>query len=231
LEARLPKGAAIISNVSGEVIEIKRADKNQEIVVRIGVKTHETYKIPFGIKIIVKKGDKVEPGSALTDGVFNPHDILKTRGLKTVQEYLMTEILKVYKTQDIEINNKHLEIIVRQMLQKVKVEDPGETNLQLGSVIDAVEFETINMSAIQENKKPARAARILMPITKAALRTDSFLSAASFQETSSILADAAVKGKVDNLIGIKENVIFGKLIPAGTGLKRYRNVGYKVVKQ
>jgi len=181
------------------------------------------------VKLVVKKDSLVEPGTPLTEGVINPHDILRTRGIKAVQDYLMAEVIKVYKTQDIAINNKHLEIIIRQMLRKVKVEDPGETTLQAGGIVDVALYDEANLIAINNGKRPASARRVLLSITKAALKTDSFLSAASFQETSSVLTEAAIKGKTDYLIGLKENVIIGKLIPAGTGLKRYRNVGYKNV--
>lgn len=230
LEARVPKGVALVSDVGGVVTAINQVEKRVEVVIRTNEGKEVPYLIPASMKVIVKKGMTVEPGSALTEGVFNPHDILRNKGIKAVQDYLLTEVIKVYKTQDISINNKHLEIIIRQMLKKVKIEDPGETDFQIGSVVDAIEFEHKNLLAINDGKKPARATRVLLSITKAALRTDSFLSAASFQETSQVLVDAAVKGKVDHLQGLKENVIFGKLIPAGTGMKLYQNVGYKNVK-
>jgi DNA-directed RNA polymerase subunit beta' len=229
LEARVPKGVALVSEVGGTVTGIRTVEKRQEITIRTNEGKEVINLIPASMKLIVKKDSVIEPGSPLTDGVFNPHDILRTKGIKSVQDYLLTEILKVYKTQDIAINNKHLEIIIRQMLRKVRIEDAGDTDFQTGAVVDVIEFEQKNLLTINEGKKPARATRVLLSITKAALRTDSFLSAASFQETSSVLADAAIHGKVDNLLGLKENVIFGKLIPAGTGLKRYQNVGYKAV--
>ena len=230
LEARVPKGVALVSDVGGTVIAVNQVEKRVEVVIKTNEGKEMPYLIPASMKVIVKEGDVVEPGSALTEGVFNPHDILRNKGIKAVQDYLITEIIKVYKTQDISINNKHLEIIVRQMLKKVKIEDAGDTDFQIGSVVDVIEFEHKNLLAINDGKKPARATRVLLSITKAALRTDSFLSAASFQETSSVLVDAAVKNKVDHLQGLKENVIFGKLIPAGTGMKFYQNVGYKNVK-
>jgi DNA-directed RNA polymerase subunit beta' len=229
LEARMPKGVAMVSEVAGTVTGIRSIEKRQEITIKTTEGKDVIYLIPFSMKVIVKKDMVLEPGDALTEGVFNPHDILRTRGVKAVQDYLITEIIKVYKTQDITINNKHLEIIIRQMLKKVRIEDAGETDMQPGAIIDAIDFGSKNLIAINEGKRPARAIRVLLSITKAALKTDSFLSAASFQETSSVLADAAVHGSVDNLLGLKENVIFGKLIPAGTGLKRYRNIGYKTV--
>jgi len=230
LEARVPKGVALVSDVGGTVVAVNQVEKRVEVVIKTNEGKEVPYLIPASMKVIVKKGDVVEPGSALTEGVFNPHDILRNKGIKAVQDYLITEIIKVYKTQDISINNKHLEIIIRQMLKKVKIEDAGDTDFQIGSVVDVIEFEHKNLLAINDGKKPARATRVLLSITKAALRTDSFLSAASFQETSSVLVDAAVKNKVDHLQGLKENVIFGKLIPAGTGMKFYQNVGYKNVK-
>jgi len=215
----------------GRVMGVKLVDKAFEITISPVERGAVTYKIPFSSKIIVKEGAKVEPGSPLTEGVLNPHDILRTRGIKAVQDFLMSEVIKVYKTQDIDLNNKHLEIIIRQMLRKVKVEDSGETRLQAGSIVDATYSEEENLIAITNGKKPASVRRVLLSITKAALKTESFLSAASFQETSAVLTEAAIKGKTDNLIGLKENVIIGKLIPAGTGLKRYRNISYKVVNQ
>ena len=230
LEARVPKGVALVSDVGGTVIAVNQVEKRVEVVIKTNEGKEFPYLIPAIMKVIVKKDSVVEPGSALNEGVFNPHDILRNKGIKAVQDYLLTEIIKVYKTQDISINNKHLEIIIRQMLKKVKIEDPGDTDFPIGAVVDAIEFEHKNLLAINDGKKPAHATRVLLSITKAALRTDSFLSAASFQETSSVLVDAAVKGKVDHLQGLKENVIFGKLIPAGTGLKVYQNVGYKNVK-
>jgi len=229
LEARQPKGVAIVSDVGGKVAGIKNIEKRQEITVRTLDGKDVTYLIPYGMKLVVRKDSEIEPGSPLTEGVINPHDILRTKGIKSVQDYLLSEVIKVYKTQDIAINNKHLEIIIRQMLRKVKVEDPGETKLQAGGVVDAAVYEEENLIALNNGKKPATARRVLLSITKAALKTESFLSAASFQETSSVLTEAAIKGKVDNLIGLKENVIIGKLIPAGTGLKRYRNIGYKML--
>ena len=230
LEARVPKGVALVSDVGGTVVAVKNVEKRVEVVIKTNEGKEVPYLIPASMKVIVKQGSVVEPGSALTEGVFNPHDILRNKGIKAVQDYLLTEIIKVYKTQDISINNKHLEIIIRQMLKKVKIEDPGETDFQIGAIVDAIEFEHKNLLAINDGKKPARATRVLLSITKAALRTDSFLSAASFQETSTVLVDAAVKNKVDHLQGLKENVIFGKLIPAGTGMKLYQNIGYKNVK-
>jgi len=229
LEARQPKGVAVVSDVGGAVTSVKPDEKRLKVTIRTTDGKDVEYLINSGVKVIVSKDSVVEPGSPLTEGVINPHDILRTRGIKAVQDYLMAEVIKVYKTQDIAINNKHLEIIIRQMLRKVKVEDPGETALQAGSIVDAAAYDEQNLIAINSGKRPASARRVLLSITKAALKTESFLSAASFQETSSVLTEAAIKGKTDHLIGLKENVIIGKLIPAGTGLKRYRNMGYKNV--
>jgi len=227
LEARQPKGVAVVSDVGGVVVAVTPVEKRMKIMIRTTDGQDVEYLINSGVKLIVKKDSLIEPGSPLTEGVINPHDILRTKGIKAVQDYLMAEVIKVYKTQDIAINNKHMEIIIRQMLRKVKVEDPGETNLQVGAIIDAAKYDEENLIAINNGKKPASARRVLLSITKAALKTESFLSAASFQETSSVLTEAAIKGKTDNLIGLKENVIIGKLIPAGTGLARYKNMGYK----
>jgi len=229
LEARQPKGVAVVSDVGGTVTSVTPVDKRAKITIRTSDGKDEEYLINSGVKLVVKKDSVVEPGSPLTEGVINPHDILRTRGIKAVQDYLMAEVIKVYKTQNIAINNKHLEIIIRQMLRKVKVENPGDTDLQAGAIIDASVYDEANLVALNAGKKPAEARRVLLSITKAALKTDSFLSAASFQETSSVLTEAAIKGKVDKLVGLKENVIIGKLVPAGTGLARYRNVSYKNV--
>ncbi|MDR0462365.1 MAG: DNA-directed RNA polymerase subunit beta' [Christensenellaceae bacterium] len=228
LEARQPKGVAVVSDVGGIVTAVTPVEKRMKIMIRTSDGHDVDYMINSGVKLIVKKDSPVEPGAPLTEGVINPHDLLRTKGIKAVQDYLMAEVIKVYKTQDIAINNKHMEIIIRQMLRKVKVVDPCETNLQAGSIIDASEYDEANLIAINSGKKPASARRVLLSITKAALKTESFLSAASFQETSAVLTEAAIKGKTDKLIGLKENVIIGKLVPAGTGLARYRNIGYKV---
>ena len=166
----------------------------------------------------------MEPGDELTEGSVNPHDILKIKGVVGVQSYLLQEVQRVYRLQGVDINDKHIEVIVRQMLRKVKVEDPGDTNLLLGSLVDMFEFEEVNRKAEEQGIKPARGTRVLLGITKASLATDSFLSAASFQETTKVLTEAAIKGKEDPLLGLKENVIIGKLIPAGTGMSRYRNI-------
>ena len=221
-EARKPKGLAVISEVSGP-IKINKLDKLDEIVV----KTNEgdvSYVLPYGSSLAVKEGDVVNPGTPLTKGSIYPNDILRTRGVKYAQEYLLNEILYVYSRQSVNINPKHLEVIIRQMLRKVKIEDSGSTTLLPGAYIDVNTFEEENLKILQNGGVPASAKPMLLGITKASLSTESFLSAASFQETSSVLTEAAIKGKVDYLQGIKENVIIGKLIPAGTGLKQYRDL-------
>jgi DNA-directed RNA polymerase subunit beta' len=222
-EARRPKGQAVITEVGGTVKVIESKKKRE---VEITTPTGETrvYQVPYGSRLKVSNGMVVEPGDELCEGSVNPHDILKIKGIRGVQTYLLQEVLRVYRLQGVDINDKHIEIIIRQMLRKVKVENPGDTDLLPGELIDVFEFEDINNKAIQEGKKPAEARRVLLGITKASLATDSFLSAASFQETTRVLTEAAIKGKVDPLLGLKENVIIGKLIPAGTGMSRYRNV-------
>ena len=221
-EARRPKGIAVISEVSGEV-SLNKVDKLDEVVVH--TKDGDvSYVLPYGSDVMVKDGDKVNPGSQLTAGSIYPNDILRTQGMKEVQRYLTEQILSVYSRQDVDINPKHLEVIIRQMCRKVQIEDAGETELLPGDYVDINRFEDANQEALSNGKMPASAKPLLLSITKASLNTESFLSAASFQETSAVLTDAAVKGKVDMLEGIKENVMIGKLIPAGTGIKRYRNV-------
>ena len=172
----------------------------------------------------VKDGQKIDAGTQLIEGSINPTDLLRTKGLKGVQDYLLSEVISVYRAQEVKINDKHIEVIIRQMLKKVKIESSGSTSLLPGQVVDVFTYEEENLKALQEGGVPATAKRILLGITKAALTTESFLSAASFQETSRVLTDAALKSKTDNLLGLKENVIIGKLIPAGTGLKQYRKL-------
>ena len=221
-EARKPKGVAVISGVSGKVKSIDNA--KQEIVIKNIDGTDTEYSMPYGAKTKVQVGDMVEPGSQLTEGSINPHDILITKGVKGVQDYLMREVHKVYKKNGVDVNDKHIEIIVRQMLRKVRIEDSGDTGVLPGEMLDLYKYEEMNEKAISEGKEPATAKRVLLSITKASLATDSFLSAASFQETVRVLTEAAIKGKVDPLVGLKENVIIGKYIPAGTGLKKYREI-------
>ena len=227
-EARNPKGAAVLCEIGGKV-KINQIDKRFEVVVK-GT-TEESYILPFGSTIKVKDGDVVTPGTALTEGPLNPKDVLKTRGVKSVQEYLLNEVLQVYKSQAVSINAKHLEIIIRQMLRKVKIENAGDTNLLPGDTVDINTYEEANMKALQEGGVPATAKRELQGITKASLTTESFLSAASFQESSNVLTRAALKGKVDHLTGLKENIIIGKMIPAGTGAPIYRNILPKQIKE
>jgi len=221
-EARKPKGVAVISEVSGKVKSIDLA--KQKIVITSTDNFDVEYSTPYGAKMRVAVGDTVEPGGQLTEGSINPHDILKTKGVKGVQDYLMKEVHKVYKKNGVDVNDKHIEIMLRQMLKRVKIEDSGDTAILPGELLDIADYEELNEKAIQEGLEPATAKRILLSITKASLATNSFLSAASFQETVRVLTDAAIKGKIDPLVGLKENVIIGKYIPAGTGLRRYREL-------
>lgn len=227
-EARNPKGAAVMTEIGGKV-SINQIDKRFEVVVK-GT-TEESYILPFGSTIKVKAGDVVTPGTALTEGPLNPKDVLKTRGVKAVQEYLLNEVLEVYKSQAVSINAKHLEIIIKQMLRKVKVENPGDTSLLPQDIVDIRVAEEANLKVLQDGGVPATVKRELQGITKASLTTESFLSAASFQESSNVLTEAALKGKVDKLQGLKENIIIGKMIPAGTGAPMYRNILPKQVKE
>ncbi|NLK17840.1 MAG: DNA-directed RNA polymerase subunit beta' [Clostridiales bacterium] len=221
-EARKPKGMALVCEYSGKVA-ISEESGIKKIIIATENGNKE-YAIPFAARLKVKEGDVVEPGTILTVGSINPHDILKTKGVKGVQEYLVREVQSVYRNQGVEINDKHIEIIVRQMLKKVKVEDVGDTDMLPGELADINKFEEENEKVIVNGGRPATAKRVLLGITKASLATDSFLAAASFQETARVLTEAAIKNKVDPLIGLKENVIIGKLIPAGTGLKDYKNI-------
>ncbi|MEG1499898.1 MAG: DNA-directed RNA polymerase subunit beta', partial [Clostridia bacterium] len=218
-EARKPKGEAILSEVAGKAT-IKEEAKRFIITVKSsdGDVDYEIKKPAF---LKIKNGDSVEPGTRLTDGSINPADLLRTRGLKGLQDYLLNEVISVYRGQDVKINDKHIEIIIRQMLRKLKIENSGDTDLLPGEIVDLSRYEIENEKVLQNGGMPATAKRYLQGITKASLSTESWLSAASFQETSKVLTDAAIKCKVDNLVGLKENVIIGKLIPAGTGLKRY----------
>ena len=220
-EARKPKGLAIISEIDGTV-KISDEKKRKEVIIT-SKDNSKTYVIPFGSKLKVKEGDTVVAGQPLTEGSVNPNELLLIKGPAGVYNYLVQEVQKVYRNQGVDINDKHIEVIGRQMLKKIRVEDNGDTNMFAGSLIDMYEFEAINQKAIEEGKRPATGKRVLLGITKASLATDSFLSAASFQETTRVLTEAAIKGKVDELIGLKENVIIGKLIPAGTGLAKYKN--------
>ena len=221
-EARKPKGLAIISEFAG-VINIKDTKKKREVVVT----NHETgetkaYLIPYGSRIKVLEGQVIEAGDELTEGSVNPHDILKIKGVRAVQDYRIQEVQRVYRLQGVDINDKHIEVIVRQMLKKIRIENSGDTDYLPGTLVDVLDFEEINENLIEQGKEPAEGSQVMLGITKASLATNSFLSAASFQETTKVLTDAAIKGKVDPLIGLKENVLIGKLIPAGTGMRRYR---------
>ena len=220
-EARKPKGLAIISEIDGTV-RIKEEKNKKEVVIK-GEHEAKEYVIPFGSKLRVREGDEVLAGDPITEGSINPGEILAIKGPTGVFEYLTTEVQKVYRNQGVDINDKHIELIARQMLKKVRVEDNGDTNMFSGSLVDMYDFEDENNRVIAEGKTPATGKRVLLGITKASLATESFLSAASFQETTKVLTEAAIKGKTDELIGLKENVIIGKLIPAGTGMKIYQD--------
>ncbi len=222
-EARKPRGQAIISEVDGEV-HISDAKGRKEIEIVHSVDDRYIYQIPFGSRVKIKEGQKVEAGQELTEGSINPHDLLKIKGIRGVQTYLLREVQKVYRLQGVDINDKHIEVMIRQMMRKVKIDSPGDTGLLPGGLIDVFEFEEENAKVFEQGGEPATAKPVLLGITKASLATDSFLSAASFQETTRVLTEAAIKGKTDPLLGLKENVIIGKLIPAGTGMSRYRNI-------
>ena len=223
-EARKPKGLAIITEIAGKV-EIRDTKKKREIIVT-NQETGEskTYLIPYGSRIKVLDGVELGAGDELTEGSVNPHDILRIKGVRAVQDYMIQEVQRVYRLQGVEINDKHIEVIVRQMLKKIRIEESGDSDILPGTSMDILDFEDTNEKMIEEGKEPAEGKQVMLGITKASLATNSFLSAASFQETTKVLTEAAIKGKIDPLIGMKENVIIGKLIPAGTGMKRYRNV-------
>ena len=221
-EARKPKGLAVMTEIAGKV-KVKESKKKKEVIVTNDTES-KTYTVPFGPKMKVKDGDMVEPGDPLVEGSLNPADILAIKGPEGVFEYLTTEVQKVYRNQGVDINDKHIEVIARQMLKKVRVEDNGDTDMFPGTLVDMYEFADKNKEAIDKGVRPATGKRVLLGITKASLATDSFLSAASFQETTRVLTEAAIKGKEDDLVGLKENVIIGKLIPAGTGMKKYQDL-------
>ena len=223
-EARKPKGLAIITEFGG-VATIKDTKKKREVIVTDPESGDtKTYLIPYGSRIKIMDGAVLEAGDELTEGSVNPHDILKIKGVRAVQDYMLREVQRVYRLQGVEINDKHIEVIVRQMLQKIRVEENGDSDLLPGSMVDSLDFLELNEKLEEEGKEQAVGSQVLLGITKASLATNSFLSAASFQETTKVLTEAAIKGKIDPLIGMKENVIIGKLIPAGTGMKRYRNI-------
>ena len=223
-EARKPKGLAIITEFGG-VVDIKDTKKKREITVTdMESGNSKTYLIPYGSRIKVMEGQILEAGDELTEGSVNPHDILKIKGVRAVQDYMIQEVQRVYRLQGVEINDKHIEMIVHQMLKKIRIEESGDSNVLPGVSMDVLDFNEMNEELIAQGKQPAEGKQVMLGITKASLATDSFLSAASFQETTKVLTEAAINGKVDHLIGLKENVIIGKLIPAGTGMKRYRSV-------
>ena len=223
-EARKPKGLAIISECGGTVTVNENKKKREVFVTDNETGEVKEYTIPYGSRIKVYDGDEIEAGDEITEGSVNPHDILKIKGLRGVQDYMIQEVQRVYRLQGVEINDKHIEVIVRQMLKRVKIENNGDTDFLPGSLVDWLTFENTNAELEKQGLQPAEGSRVLLGITKASLATESFLSAASFQETTRVLTEAAIKGKVDPLIGLKENVIIGKLIPAGTGMPRYKNI-------
>jgi DNA-directed RNA polymerase subunit beta' len=222
-EARKPKGQATIAECNG-VVKLQEVKGKREIELLGEEGEKHTYQIPFGSRLQVQDGDYVEAGQELTEGSINPHELLQVKGAEAVQDYLLREVQRVYRMQGVDINDKHIEVVIRQILRKVKVEDSGDTELLPGGLIDFFELEDENARVIEQGLEPATAKPVILGITKASLATDSFLSAASFQETTRVLTEAAIKGKSDPLLGLKENVIIGKLIPAGTGMSRYRNV-------
>ena len=223
-EARKPKGLAIITEIPGVAVINDTKKKREIIVTNPENGDSKTYLIPYGSRIKIADGQVLEAGDELTEGSVNPHDILRIKGVRAVQDYMIREVQRVYRLQGVEISDKHIEVLVRQMPKKIRIEDNGDTEFLPGTLVDVLEFEEVNENLEKEGKKPAEGKQVMLGITKASLATDSFLSAASFQETTKVLTEAAIKGKVDHLVGLKENVIIGKLIPAGTGLKRYRDI-------
>ena len=224
-EARNPKGQAIISELDGTIKEIRETKDRREIEVQ-GEAESKVYSVTYGSRIRVAVGQQIEAGDELTDGSIDPKDMLRIKGIRGVQNYILQEVQRVYRNQGVEINDKHIEVMIKQMLRKIRIVDAGGTTLLPGAFVDIHEYESANSSAIFSDREPAVAKPVLLGITKASLETDSFLSAASFQETTRVLTDAAIKGKVDQLLGLKENVIIGKLIPAGTGMNRYRSIKF-----
>ena len=223
-EARKPKGLAIITEIKG-IAALNDTKKKREIIVTDQeTGDSKTYLIPYGSRIKVMDGQVLEAGDELTEGSVNPHDILRIKGVRAVQDYMIREVQRVYRLQGVEINDKHIEVIVRQMLKKIRIEENGDTDFLPGTLVNVLDYDEANEKLIAEGKEPAEGKQVMLGITKASLATDSFLSAASFQETTKVLTEAAIKGKVDNLIGLKENVLIGKLIPAGTGMKRYGEI-------
>ena len=223
-EARKPKGLAIISEFAGRATISDTKKKREVTVTNEETGETRTYLIPYGSVLKITDGQMLSAGDALTVGSVNPHDLLKIKGVRDVQDYMTKEVQRVYRLQGVEINDKHIEVIVRQMLKKVRVEEKGDSEFLPGTSVDALDFEEVNEQLVAEGKRPAEGKQVMLGITKASLATNSFLSAASFQETTKVLTDAAIRGRIDPLIGLKENVILGKLIPAGTGMKKYRNI-------
>ncbi|MBH8600675.1 DNA-directed RNA polymerase subunit beta' [Thermoactinomyces sp. CICC 23799] len=229
-EARNPKGQAVISEIAGTVKDIRETKDRREIEIEGAVES-KVHVVPYGARLKVDVGDVVEAGMELTEGSVDPKDLLRIKGARGVQNYILREVQKVYRLQGVEINDKHVEVMVRQMMRKVRITDAGTTDLLPGSIVDIHDYEDANRKELLSGGDPAVGRPVLLGITKASLETDSFLSAASFQETTRVLTDAAIKGKVDRLLGLKENVIIGKLIPAGTGMDRYRSMGYKLANE
>ena len=223
-EARKPKGLAIITEFGGTATINDTKKKREIIVTNNETGESKAYLIPYGSRIKVQDGAELGAGDELTEGSVNPHDILKIKGLRAVQDYMIQEVQRVYRLQGVEINDKHIEVVVRQMLKKIRIEENGDSEFLPGTMVDTLDFEDTNERLIAEGKEPAVGEQVMLGITKASLATNSFLSAASFQETTKVLTEAAIKGKIDPLIGLKENVIIGKLIPAGTGMRKYRDV-------
>jgi len=224
-EARKPKGQGIISDIPGTITVTEKVHKREVTVTNSSLADSKTYLIPYGSKILVSEGEQVEAGDSITEGSINPHDILRIIGVKALESYILMEVQRVYRMQGVDISDKHVEVIIKQMMNKIRIEEAGDTSLLPGSLITIFEYEQQNELALKEGKEPAQGETTLLGITKSSLATDSFLASASFQETTRVLTDAATKGKVDALLGLKENVIIGKLIPAGTGMRKYRNIG------
>jgi DNA-directed RNA polymerase subunit beta' len=223
-EARKPKGLAIITEIPGIAVINDTKKKREIIVTNPENGESRNYLIPYGSRIKIKDGQVLEAGDELTEGSVNPHDILRIKGVRAVQDYMIREVQRVYRLQGVEINDKHIEVIVRQMLKKIRIEENGDSDFLPGTLVDVLEYEEVNEKIMSEDGIPAEGKQIMLGITKASLATNSFLSAASFQETTKVLTEAAIKGKIDPLIGLKENVIIGKLIPTGTGMKRYGEI-------
>ncbi|MBP5154643.1 MAG: DNA-directed RNA polymerase subunit beta', partial [Lachnospiraceae bacterium] len=223
-EARKPKGLAIITEIAGEVFYKDTKEKREVVVTNPDTGATKSYVIPYNVRVKVKAGDMLEAGDEITEGSVNPHDLLRIKGVRAVQDYMLREVQKVYRLQGVEINDKHIEVIVRQMLKKIRIEKTGDSETLAGSVMEVLDFNEMNAKLEAEGKEPAEGKQVMLGITKASLATDSFMSAAAFQETTRVLTEAAINGRIDHLFGLKENVIIGKLIPAGTGMKRYQQV-------